>query len=92
MFVILFNNIHIDNYTYYVYTYYVDNKGKEQENMQVNTQDVGLVILIERLIRKVVIMMEIHKWSRTARRAINNRDTTMAEIAIKKFDELNKMI
>ena len=60
--------------------------------MQVNTQDVGLVILIERLIRKVVLMMEIHKWSRTARRAIIDRDFTAAKIAMTKLDELNRMI
>lgn len=63
-----------------------------QDTIKDTIQDMDIFTAIERLIRKVVIMMEIHKWSRTARRAINNRDTTMAEIAIKKFDELNKMI
>lgn len=63
-----------------------------QDTVKDTIQDVDFIRAIERLIRKVVLMMEIHKWSRTARRAINNRDVSMAEIAIKKFDELNKMI
>lgn len=44
------------------------------------------------LIRKVHLVIQAHKWSKAARRAINNRDSIMAEIAIKKFDELNNMI
>lgn len=63
-----------------------------QDTIKDTIQDMDIFTAIERLVRKVVIMMEIHKWSRTARRAIIDRDFTAAKIAMTKLDELNRMI
>lgn len=63
-----------------------------QHTIQDNTHDTDLLNAVASFLRRLHIMYQAWKWSRTARRAINNRDIIMAEIAIKKFDQLNDML
>ena len=63
-----------------------------QHTIQDNTHDTDLLNAIASFLCRLHIMYQAWKWGRTARRAINNRDIIMAEIAIKKFDQLNDML
>lgn len=63
-----------------------------QHTIQDNMQDADLLNAVASFMRRLHIMYQAWKWSRTARRAINNRDIIMAEIAIEKFDQLNDML
>lgn len=63
-----------------------------QHTTQDNIHDTDLLNAVASFLRRLHIMYQAWKWGRTARRAINNRDIIMAEIAIEKFDQLNDML
>lgn len=63
-----------------------------QHTTQDNIHDTDLLNAVASFLRRLHIMYQAWKWSRTARLAIKNRDIIMAEIAIEKFDQLNDML
>ena len=54
--------------------------------------DIDLLTAVERLLRKVYLMYQAHRWSKEAQRALHYMDYHAAEIALDKYNELNDRI
>ena len=63
-----------------------------QHTIQDNTHDADLLNAVASFLRRLHIMYQAYRFGRAARKALNNREVDIAEIAMRKFDELNKMI
>ena len=63
-----------------------------QHTMQDNIHDADLLNAVASFLRRLHIMYQAYRFGRAARKALNNREVDIAEIAMKKFDQLNDML